>query len=254
MQQEWILQPPMELILYEVFIAFVLVVSIGFYKYSKGTRFQIWSTGWISYTAGIVIVAFHQPIGLHLIDLIAIPLTLVGASIIGRSIRKQNGTSINVRCAVIAFVSGFIWVASCIILQLPLEIAYIPSGFYMSYASIISAREIAKVRIDMMIGVWGTVIGLYILAASAIFIPLMLFAEVIYFLALGQATGIIMVAASMNCVLLRLTKKELRIKTRVAQLMSEVIQHDIRNFLQVASSALEFRLLALRVSSAQRFC
>lgn len=230
----------LDIIMVETFLAFLVLVSIGFYRFSKDTRFQKWSIGWIMYTAGAVTVVFNQAFIMELIDIVAITLTTTGAMIIAGE-AKQIGCKYRGNALYFyTFILGLGWSTFSYFLQIHPAIVYsFPAGI-MAYACVISAREMSKLDLDSRLALRGAIAGFGLITFSSFLVPLLIFFELINTLALLQATGLIMVATSMNSVLVRLVSKSRRVQHQVSQLMMSVVQHDIRNYLQLAMASLEF--------------
>lgn len=237
--QEWVFLSPFEAIVVETFIAFVILISVGFIVFAKGTRFRLWSKGWVLYLIGASLLVFHLDEAIVLPDVIGICLGLVGPAIMIDGIKERVIEKRVYMHYLALIVFGTAWFVASVLIQAPLTIIYIPPAFLMSYACIISAREILKVEIEPAISIHTSVLGLLIIVISEFLAPLMLVVPILDIVGLLQATGIIMTGTSMLVILMRLMDRERRIQFQISQLMSRVLQHDIRNYIQITSNALQ---------------
>ena len=237
--QEWTFLSPFEAIVVETFIAFLLLISVGFIVFAKGTRFSLWSKGWVLYLIGASLLVFHLTEAIILSDVIGICLGLVGPAIMIDGIKEQVIEKRVYMRYLALIVFGIAWFVASVLIQAPLTIIYIPPAFLMAYACIISVREILKVEIEPAISIYTSVLGLFIIVISEFLAPLMLVFPILDIVGLLQATGIIMTGTSMLVILIRLMDRERRIQFQISQLMSRVLQHDIRNYIQITSNAIQ---------------
>ncbi len=139
-------------------------------------------------------------------------------------------------------VFGSAWFVASVLIQAPLTVIYIPPALLMAYACIITAREILTVEIEPAFSIYTSVLGLFIIVISEFLAPFMLVFPILDIVGLLQATGIIMTGTSMLVILIRLMDRERRIQFQISQLMSRVLQHDIRNYIQITSDAIQLSI------------
>ena len=88
--QDWTFLSPFEAIVVETFIAFLLLISVGFIVFAKGTRFSLWSKGWVLYLIGASLLVFHLTEAINLFDIIGICFGLVGPAIMIDGIKEHS--------------------------------------------------------------------------------------------------------------------------------------------------------------------
>jgi len=215
-------------------------VTWGLFHYSTKQSYRYWALGWVIYSMGGLQAGFSSFAGLVPLDLFGLVCMYVGSRLIfdGSSDIELTGRSaISYIAGAIVFLIGGIL---SLILNLEFYIIFGIVGLYVAYACLHSARTVQGFKDVADVSKAWLMAGLIIWAISWIFFPLVAIIPGFYFYILSvQSAGVIITGASMLTLFIHLVTKKLEQQYQVSQIMSSLIQHDIRNYIQVARSALD---------------
>lgn len=231
----------LELVLLFAFITFYGTIAWGLIRYSKRQGFRLWAIGWLVYTVGALQGAFASSlVGLAPQDLIAINSMFIGGSLILDGIRATELTKKRLRNYIIG-ASFF----SCLLLfglvfNIGFQFIFMPLGFYIVYVCILSSRTVLGFESIGDVSNWWLIIGFLTWAVSWLIAPLTLINfDIFDFFIILQALGVIITGSSMLTLFTRTVTKDLEIQYNISQIISGLVQHDIRNYIQTARYALE---------------
>ncbi|MHA1959771.1 MAG: sensor histidine kinase [Candidatus Thorarchaeota archaeon] len=232
-------QSTIDIILLEALLAFMVLVSVGFYRFARRTKFRIWAIGWIVYILlGALGILNRQPI-VSPVDILAIGGMFVGALIIVDASRGVSDLRQHSQRYLVTGMVGALFALLCFLGQAPASIGFMPPAFLMVYACFVTAKDLMMIEIQPRAGVWAAVFGLLIVAGSFLLLPLDLILPLHEPLLLAEASGVIITGAAMFTLMVRLMRRDLRTQIQISHLMASVLQHDIRNYIHVAKAALE---------------
>lgn len=231
----------LDMVLIFAFITFYGTVAWGLIRYSKRQGYRLWAFGWLVYTVGAMQGAFaSSATGLAPQDLIAINAMFIGGSLILDGIRATELTKKRLQ----NYAIGVALFSSLLVLGLVFNIGYqiifMPLGFYIIYVCIVSSRTILGFERSGDISNWWLIIGFLTWAVSWLVSPLTLFNfDLFGFFIILQALGVIITGSSMLTLFTRTVTKDLETQYQISQIISGLVQHDIRNYIQTARHALD---------------
>lgn len=227
------------LIVIEAAIATVIMISLAFYRLSVDTKFRMWSLGWNLYITTASLFALHSMETCQLIDLILIPLASLGVAMIAFELDESISKELKRHYYSISFLAVLLWVSICFVLSFPALAMYIPLSFEMPIACYMSAKQLAKIRIEPRISIYTLTLGLLIVAATSVVPPFAYFFDILLDLILFHATGILMIGISMYALLFRYMSLKIKEQYNISRLLTRVVQHDIRNYIQIISNTIQ---------------
>jgi signal transduction histidine kinase len=125
------------------------------------------------------------------------------------------------------------------LLSLPIAFPIVPVEIILAYAALSTVFQITSS--EERLGLTGTilVIGFLVWGLSALLYLLLLAVPISSFAVAVQTTAFIWVGASMMAYYIQLMESASRMQYEISEVMSHLLQHDIRNYVQTASLALE---------------
>jgi len=231
----------LDLVLLFAFITFYGTVAWGLIRYSKRQGYRLWAIGWLVYTVGALQGGFASTAyGLAPQDIIAIVSMFIGGSLILDGIRATEITRKRLQNYAIGTIFFSCLLVIGLVFDIGFQFVFMPLGFYIVYVCIVSSRTILGFEsIDDVSNLW-LIIGFLLWAGSWLISPLTLINfEIFYFFILLQALGVIITGSSMLTLFTRTVTKDLETQYQISQIISGLVQHDIRNYIQTASHALE---------------
>ncbi|MCK4567687.1 MAG: HAMP domain-containing histidine kinase [Candidatus Thorarchaeota archaeon] len=229
-----------DMILVFTLITFFGTVAWGLIRYSKKQSFRLWAIGLIIYMIGALQGGFLSETILAPQDLIAITGMFIGSTLILDGTRSSGDTKIRYRIYGIGSVllAGLLIIG--IVFHIQFQYVFIPLGFYIAAVCILTSRTVSSLENVGDSSKWWLFSGLITIAVSWLIFPLtILFPEIYLWFLLIQAVGVIVTASSMLTLFTRIVTNNLETQYNVSQILSGLIQHDIRNYIQTAHHALE---------------
>jgi signal transduction histidine kinase len=230
-----------DMVLLFAFISFYGTITWGLIRYSKRQGYRIWAAGWLVYTIGALQGGFASTLeGLSPLDIIAINAMFIGGTLILDGIRATDLTKKRLQTYAIGVVFFSCLLAVGVIFKIGFQYVFMPLGFYIIYVCVISSRTILSFEKIGDVSNWWLIIGFLTWAGSWI---LCLFTIIDFslfqFFILLQALGVIIAGSSMLTLFTRTVTKDLEAQYQISQVISGLVQHDIRNYIQTARHALE---------------
>jgi len=215
-------------------------VTWGLFRYSTKQSYRYWALGWVTYSIGGLQAGFSSFEGLVPLDLFGLVCIYVGSRLIldgSSDIELTQRSIISYTGGATAFLIGGIL---SLIFNLEFYIIFSIAGLYVAYACLHSAHTVHGFKdVADMSKAW-LMAGLIVWAISWIIFPFVAVIPSFYYYVLSvQAAGVIITGASMLTLFIRLVTKKFVQQYQASQIMSSLIQHDIRNYIQVARSALD---------------
>jgi signal transduction histidine kinase len=233
----------LNMVLLMTFITFYGTIAWGLIRYSKRQGYRLWAIGWLVYTIGALQGGFaSSPSGLAGQDLIAIVVMFIGSTLILDGARTSELTKKRIRFYIFgaAFFSALLILG--LVFQLDFQYVFTPLGFYVAYVCI----QVSRVAFgfesvgDNLSSKWWFILGLAIITASWLFFPITLLNfDLFQFFIIIQATGVIVTGSSMLTLFTATVTKDLENQYQISEVLSGLVEHDIRNYIQTARHALE---------------
>ena len=222
------------------FLAFYGTVAWGLLKYSTRQGYRLWAIGWIVYTIGALQGAFVSGSGLVLQDGIALVCMYVGATLILDGTRTNELTKKRIRIYGLGVILFLTLLVIGISFNLPFQLIFAPLGFHIALVSYMAARMAIGFENVGDSSKWWLVSGLLLVCGSWIFFPVTyFFFDLFPFFILVQATGVLITGAAMLTMFTATVRKDLETQYQISQIISGLVQHDIRNYIQTARHALD---------------
>jgi signal transduction histidine kinase len=227
------------MVLIEVLLAFMFLVSLGLYRFSRGVMYRLWSIAWILFSVTTIIVIFSTSEGLSIVDAISTGGMMLSALLlIDGSNERRRRFGKEVFFYPIIFALGFSLVPIGIVLGLPYGVVFTPGGFLIAYACLSSIAILRKENTKRDFDYWTLTIGLFIWGTSMAFFPINIFVNALAIHFMITTTGLIMTGAGMLNVLIRETNEDLKAQNALTLLMSSIVNHDIRNYVATLSESI----------------
>ena len=230
----------LQAVLILTFLTLYGTVAWGLLRYSTKQSYRYWALGWITYSIGGLQAGFTTVQGLAPLDLFGIFCIFSGSTLILHGTHDTQITKKGVTAYVIgvaAFLSAGIF---SLLLGLPYYLIFGILGFYVMYVCILSVKTVYGFKdVNNTSKIW-LISGLMLVAISWLLFPLVAISPETYFYIITiQAAGVIITGASMLIFFIGTVTQNLEQQYQASQIMSSLIQHDIRNYIHVAQSALE---------------
>ncbi len=192
------------------------------------------------YSIGAIQVGFLSGSGLVLQDLIGIIGMFIGSTLILDGTRSSGNTKPRYHIYGIGSVFLTCYMILGIIFQIQYQYIFAPLGFYIAFVCILASRTVIGLENVGDSSKWWLFSGLITMAVSWLIFPVtILLPELFPWVILIQSTGVIVTASSMLTLFTRTVTNNLETQNNVSQILSGLIQHDIRNYIQTAHHALE---------------
>jgi signal transduction histidine kinase len=228
-----------DVLLIELGLAFILLVSVVLYRYSVNIKFRYWAIGWTLFGFSALTSVSYERLNTTLLDVVSVTLIAVAAIIILIASTDQIGVKDNW-----PFYGSAVIVASLLsllsaLIPLPIALPYVPVELILAYAcwSTVHQFRISEERLGFTGALCVT--GFLAWGLSALLYLPLLAVPITSFAVAVQTTAFIWVGASMMAYYIQLMESASRMQYEISEVMSHLIQHDIRNYVQTASLALE---------------
>jgi signal transduction histidine kinase len=231
----------LDMVLLFTFISFYGTVAWGLIRYSKRHGYRLWAIGWLVYTIGALQGAFaSSATGLAPQDIIAINSMFIGGSLILDGIRATEMTKKRLHYYAVGVVFFSCILVLGLILNIGYQIIFMPLGIYIIYVCLVSSRTVLGFEPKGDISNWWVIVGFLTWAVSWVISPLTLFNfDIFGFFIILQALGVIITGSSMLTLFTKAVTKDLETQYQISQIISGLVQHDIRNYIQTARHALD---------------
>ncbi len=235
--QYWLGTNPIDIVLIEATVAFIVLVTILLLKYSKDTSLRLWTLGWSIYTTssfvGAILISEIVNLGLAIV----LVGCVVGTTMILDGSRGVIWNAQKSRRYVIVTAIAALWGILSLFMGLTLSQAFTPIQIYLGCVCIISAKQPIEVDFKAGLAAYGTAVGFVLLAFSSFVFPISNFYPILNLYALLQATALITIGTGLLSLLIRITTNRLESLHAIGKLTAGILQHDIRNYLHIASNA-----------------
>ncbi|MHA2026906.1 MAG: sensor histidine kinase [Candidatus Thorarchaeota archaeon] len=230
----------LDIVLILAFLAFYATVAWGLIKYSTKHGYRLWAIGWIVYTIGALQGAFASGSGLVLQDGIALVCMYVGATLILDGTRSNELTKRRIRIYGLGILLFSILLVIGIAYNIGFQLIFTPLGFHVVMVTFLAARTAYGFENIGNSSKWWLITGLLLVGGSWIFFPLTyFFFELFPVFILFEAAGVLITGAAMLTMFTSTVTKDLETQYQISQIISGLVQHDIRNYIQTARHALE---------------
>jgi hypothetical protein len=217
--------------LLQISIAFVLLISIGIVTFAKGNRYKLWAIGWITFTISSVGALAIIGTGFFLTDAIIASGTLFSGMLIydGTKDRLRKGRELIVYLAAPMFCLLVFFIA--VPLNLSYMVLYVPVNFSVSYACYSTSRHIFITPERRTKEYWCLLLGFLLLGISTSLYTLIIFEGFMDIYIFLIITSLVMSGVGMFTMYIQHTNDNLTVQYNISQIMTGVLQHDIRNYI-----------------------
>jgi len=143
---------------------------------------------------------------------------------------RRRRYSLDVLLYPLFFAIWFVLVPIGIATNLPSGVVYTPGAIFITYACWSSVSHFIKKTLTRNIDFWTLILGLALWGSTMLLFPIRVFVDVMNIQFILLTTGIIATGAGMLNIFIRETTENLRVQHAITQLMSGIINHDIRNY------------------------
>jgi len=228
------------LIFFESFIALMLIISVGIIRYSRNPRNKLWSGGWIIFTlsASTMILSSGGILvwsdGIGLSGMLLSSLVLLDG--IHEKIRKEKELLLYLFAVLLAFAL----LAIGILLQLGYESVFTLSGLFNTFACWSCARHLQKTEISRSAELGTLFLAFVVLGCSTLLYPFTGYEGMTIIITISISSSLILLGSGMLVFFIRKTSDELTVQYQISQLMSGILNHDIRNYVSSLSTSIEY--------------
>lgn len=227
-------------ILIAAFFALYGTVTWSLIRYSTRETYRYWAIGWVIYTIGAFLGILLPSEGLVPIDIFSLIGLYVGATLLLDGSRGRKLTRRRITLYLIGIVLIGCSLIICILLSLPFYFVFGLLGFHISYVCFLSAKTVYEIIEPVGQPKLWLIGGLCTWGLSWLIFPIVSIIPEFYgtFLII-QAVGVVVSGSSMLTLFMRTVTKDLERQSQITQIVSGLVQHDIRNYIQVAKLALD---------------
>ncbi|MFW9808565.1 MAG: ATP-binding protein [Candidatus Thorarchaeota archaeon] len=233
----------LDLVLLFTFITFYGTIAWGLIRYSKRHGYRLWAIGWLTYTAGALQGAFgSSPSGLAPQDMFAMVAMYIGATLILDGTRSSELTKRRIQLYGVGAVLFSSLLILGLVFQIGFQYVFMPLGFHIVYVCILASRTVFGFESvgDGNSSQWWFILGMLLIAVSWLLFPLTVFTfDLFQFFTFLQAAGVIITGSAMLTLFTAAVNKDLEMQYQISEIISGLVQHDIRNYIQTARHALE---------------
>ncbi|MFW9787034.1 MAG: sensor histidine kinase [Candidatus Thorarchaeota archaeon] len=231
----------LDFVLLFTFITFYGTIAWGLIRYSKRQGYRLWAIGWIVYTIGALQGGFASSAsGLSPLDVIAMNAMYVGATLILDGTRTAELTRKRIQLYGIGIILFTSIVIAGLIFGLGFQYVFIPLGLHIIFVCIRASQTVSGFESIGDSSKWWFIGGMSIMALSWSIFPLTIFLfDIFQFFIIFQAVGVIITGSAMLTMFTKTVTKDLEVQYQISQIISGLVQHDIRNYIQTARHALE---------------
>lgn len=223
-----------------VFFTFYGMVTWSLFRYSTRKMYRYWALGWVIYTIGAFVGVFISLDVLVPTDVIPLAGMYCGATLILYGSLGRDFTRRRIIIFILGLVLLYCYLFVGLSFSLPFYFIFIPLGLYIAAVCFRSAKRVYEIEEPVGQPKYWLLVGLTTWGVSWILFPIIaLFSEFYLLLIVIQAIGMVVTGASMLTLFMRTVTMDLERQHRVTQLISGLVQHDIRNYIQVAKLSLE---------------
>ncbi|MGY5858347.1 MAG: HAMP domain-containing sensor histidine kinase [Candidatus Thorarchaeota archaeon] len=222
------------------FLSLYGTVAWSLIRYSTREMYRYWAVGVVIYSAAAFWGVIMSTSNLVITDIFSLAGMYVGATLIVDGSKGKKLT----RERVSLYIVGIILFSSLLIIGLllswPFYFVFAPLGLHIAYVCFVSAKTVREIPEPLGQPKLWLLAGLTIWGFSWLTFPLIAFIPEYYIsFMLIQAVGVVFSVASMSTLFMRTVTRDLERQYKITQIMSSLVQHDIRNYIQVARLALD---------------
>ena len=212
-------------------IAFALLISIGILTFAKGPRFRLWSIGWVIYSLSSLGAAFAIGTGFLVSDAIIASGMLFSGMIIYDGTNEILRKNRQLLAYLVAPLFCFSIFTIAVFLNLSYMVLYVPVNLYVSFVSYKTVHYLLITPERRTKEFWSLLIGFLSLGISTSLYFLIIFEGFISIYVLLIITSLIMTGVGMFTMFIQHTNDNLTVQFNISQIMTGVLQHDIRNYI-----------------------
>lgn len=224
-------------------VAFVTLygtVTWSLIRYSTREMYRYWAIGWVIYSMGALVGVVLSTSILAITDIFSLSAMYIGATLIHDGTRGKKLGRKRAAIYIVGVILFFVVLIVGLLLSLPFYFVFIPLGLHIAYVALFSAKTMYEMKEPMGQPKIWLLSGLTTWGISWILFPFMAPIPDLYlaFMVI-QAIGVVVAGASMLTLFMMTVTRDLERQSKVTQVMSSLVQHDIRNYIQVARLALD---------------
>jgi signal transduction histidine kinase len=230
---------PLEPFAIELALCFLALVSMGLLHHSKSSRLRFWILGWITFNFGTVLSVFHAASTIDLLDIPSLLLLFLSAAFTDLGTRGTLSPASSWTYVVATSLSVAIWGLAGHLFRIQYELVFAPVGIIFGYTALSAAGSLMKSE-D-----WGTVaakictVGLILYSTPAAFISVLVLVPVHLVFSILQVLGLVMAGAGLIALVIIRSRKAIERERDMFHLFAGVVEHDLRNYVQIVIGALE---------------
>ncbi len=226
-------------VLFELAFIFVIFFATGIYRYAQIPRFRLWVIGWAVSCGGAVMEILRNAFHVEPVDIFASLGMLIGALLIIAGTKGWARSMRTILYFVIPACGYIVFGIVGLVFLIRHEAFFGPVGLLVAYACASSIWEVLRPEVQIDSIAWWAIIGFALWGFSSLIVPLGLFIPVHALVIVLHPTGLVITGVSLYVLLMSNMSRNQRAQYHLSQVMTGVVQHDIRNLIHIASTALE---------------
>jgi signal transduction histidine kinase len=201
---------------------------------------RYWAVGWVIYSIGAIMGVLLSTSNLWIFDIFPLSGMYIGATLTLDGSKGKKLTRKRSSIYIVGVVLFLLLLLTGLFLSWPFYFVFTPLGLHIAYVCFLQVKIINEMKEPIGLPIVGLYTGLMIWGVSWILFPFMAPIPDLYIgFMVMQAAGVILSGVSMLTFFMMTVTRDLERQSKVTQIMSSLVQHDIRNYIQVARLALD---------------
>ncbi len=217
--------------LVQISVAFVLLISIGILTFAKGARYRLWSIGWVIYTLSSAGALLAIGTGFLLSDAIIASGMLFSGMIIYDGTNEKQRKNRQLLAYLGAPLFCFPIFIISVFLNLSYMVLYLPVNLFISFVCYKTVHYLLITPERRTKEFWNLLIGFLSLGLSTSLYFLIIFEGFIDIYVFLIITSLVMTGVGMLTMFIQHTNDDLTVQYNISQIMTGVLQHDVRNYI-----------------------
>ena len=230
---------PLEPYAIELALSFLALVSIGLLHHSRSSRLKYWILGWAAFNFGTVLSVVRTASTMTLLDIPSLVLLFLSAALTDLGTKGTLSPANSVTYVAATSLSVAVWGIAGHLLNFQYELVFAPVGIIFGYTALSAAGSLMRSE-D-----WGKAaakicaVGLILYGTPAAFVSVLALVPVHTVFSILQVLGLVMAGAGLIALMMIRSRKAIERERDMFHLFAGVVEHDLRNYVQVAIGALE---------------
>jgi signal transduction histidine kinase len=230
---------PLESYTLELALGFMAFVSMGLFHHSKSSRFKFWILGWVAFNFGTVLSVLRTASTMSLLDIPSLFLLFLSAAFTDLGTRGTLSPASSLTYVAAITLSIAVWGLAGHLFSIQYELVLAPVGIIFGYTALSAAGSLMRSEDWGQVAAKICAIGLILYGTPAAFVSVLALIPVHVVFSILQVLGLVMAGAGLIALVMIRSKKTIEWERDMFHLFAGIVEHDLRNYVQVAIGALE---------------